>query len=123
MIDREVATYWRDQGYDLRHYLEKNWKAIGPKLVGKLHFYCGDMDNYFFNLPVYMFETFLEGTADPFYGGSFTYGRPMKGHGWRPMNNGELLKQMAAHIEKYRPAGEPLEPRGNPQPNPKAPTK
>lgn len=112
-IDREVASYWRDQGYDLRHHLEKNWKTIGPSLVGKLYLYCGDMDNYFFNLPVYMLETFLESTTEPHYDGTFSYGRPMKGHGWRPMNNAELLRLMANHIEKYRPAGEPKEPRSS----------
>ena len=109
-IDREVAAYWRDQGYDLRHHLEKNWKTIGPSLVGKIHLYCGDMDNYFFNLPVYMLESFLEGTREPNYGGTFSYGRPMKGHGWRPMNNADLLRAMSAHIEKYRPLGEPKRP-------------
>ena len=28
-IDREVAHYMRDHGYDLRHYLETNWPKIG----------------------------------------------------------------------------------------------
>ena len=120
MIDREVSAYWKDQGYDLRHHLEKNWKTIGPNLVGKLHLYCGDMDNYFFNLPVYMLETFLEGTSEPHYDGSFSYGRPMKGHGWRPMNNAELVRQMENHIEKYRPAGEPKQPRTSEPHEPRA---
>jgi hypothetical protein len=106
-IDREVARYWRDNGYDLRHYLEENWTRIGPDLVGKIHMYCGDMDNYYFNLPVYMLETFLEGTSRPYYSGSFSYGRPMKEHGWHPMNNADLLRLMAGHINKSRPTGEP----------------
>lgn len=106
-IDREVATYWREKGYDLRHYLAENWQRIGPDLVGKIHLYCGDMDNYYFNLPVYMLEEFLEGTKNPYYAGSFSYGRPMKGHGWRPMSNAEMLRQMARHVEKNQPAGAP----------------
>ena len=111
-IDREVAHYWREKGYDLRHYLAENWKTIGPDLIGKIHLYCGDMDDYYFNLPVYMLENFLEGTANPYYAGSFSYGRPMKGHGWHPMNNADLLREMAKHIEKNRPAGEPAISRG-----------
>jgi hypothetical protein len=30
----------------------------------------------------------------------------MKGHGWRPMTNAELIKMMAAHIAKNAPADE-----------------
>ena len=103
-IDRSVAEYWRDQGYDLRHYTEENWHTIGRELVGKLHFICGDMDNYYFNLPVYYMEEFLESTSDPYYAGSFRYGRPSKGHGWTPLTNAELFQEMARHIVRNAPA-------------------
>ncbi len=105
VIDREVATYWREQGYDLRHYTEENWAAIGSDLVGKLHFIVGDMDNYYFNRPVYLIEEFLESTDNPYYAGSFRYGRPAKGHGWSPITNSELLQEMARHIAANAPAG------------------
>lgn len=72
-IDKEVAAYWREH-YDLRHILERDWKTLGPKLVGKLHVYCGDMDNYYLNNAVYLAEAFLESTKDPYYGGSVDYG-------------------------------------------------
>ena len=36
MIDREVASYMRDTGYDLRHYFQENWSRIGPEIVGKI---------------------------------------------------------------------------------------
>ncbi len=104
-IDREVAQYWREEGYDLRYYTEQNWSTIGQHLVGKLHFICGDMDNYFFNQPVYMMEEFLEGTTDPYYAGSFRYGRPNKPHGWTPITNAELMDEMAALITQNTPAG------------------
>jgi hypothetical protein len=103
-IDPQVATYMRDHGYDLRYYLEKNWSTIGPQLVGKLHIYCGDMDNYYLNLAVYKLESFLQRTTNPAYGGSFEYGRPMKGHGWTPLNQAELLRVMADSIVKNAPA-------------------
>jgi enterochelin esterase-like enzyme len=102
-IDREVATYMRDRGYDLTSDLEKNWARIGPQLVGKLHLFCGDMDNYYLNLAVYNLENFLKNTKNPNYEGSFEYGRPMKGHGWSPYTVTELVKVMAAAVEKNRP--------------------
>jgi hypothetical protein len=105
-IDREVANYMRDNGYDLRHYIETNWLKIGRQLVGKLHIYCGDMDDYYLSLAVYMLENFLKNTKDPYYAGSFEYGRPMKGHGWHPMTNAEMCRMMAAEIAKNAPEGE-----------------
>jgi hypothetical protein len=105
-IDRQVANYMRDNGYDLRHYIETSWPKIGPQLVGKLHLYCGDMDDYYLNLAVYMLEDFLKNTKNPYYAGSFEYGRPMKGHGWHPMTNAELVKMMAAEIANNAPKGE-----------------
>jgi hypothetical protein len=103
-IDKEVASYMREQGYDLRYYLEQNWTKIGPQLVGKIHVFCGDMDNYYLNLAVYKLEDFLKHTNNPAYGGSFEYGRPMKGHGWTPLNQAELVRTMAEHISKNAPA-------------------
>ncbi len=104
-IDPTVAAYMRDHGYDLRYYLEQNWPRIGPQLTGKLHLYCGDMDNFYLNLAVYKLEGFLRGVTNPAYGGSFEYGRPMKGHGWSPLNQAELLRVMADYISKHAPAG------------------
>ena len=105
-IDHEVAEYLKD--YDLRFHLEKNWKMIGPQLVGKLHVYCGDMDNFYLNEAVYEMEAFLESTENPYYAGTFQYGRPRQTHGWNPFgrNTGEMEKAMAEHIEKNAPQGE-----------------
>lgn len=99
-IDREVALYMRDNGYDLRYNLEKNWSKIGPDLVGKIHVYCGDMDNYYLNLAVYQLEDFLKAADSPKAEAVFEYGRPMKPHGWQPFTNAELVKMMAARINK-----------------------
>ena len=62
-IDPDVATHWRDN-YDLRFILERDWASIGSKLRGKLHVYCGDMDNFYLNNAVYLLEEFLD-NADP----------------------------------------------------------
>ena len=94
-IDKSVAAYWRDNGYDLNYYLEKNWAKIGKDLNGKITVWVGDMDNYFLNLAVYkMEETFkrLKGRA------TFQYGRPMKPHGWQPVTNAEMVRQMSRHV-------------------------
>jgi len=102
-IDRDVALYMRDNGYDLRYNLEKNWSRIGADLVGKIHVYCGDMDNYYLNLAVYHLEDFLKSTDNPRAEAVFEYGRPMKPHGWQPFTNAELIRMMAARINKTLP--------------------
>ena len=107
VIDREVATYMRDHGYDLRYYIAQHWPTIGPKLVGKLHLLTGDMDDFFLAPALYMLQDFLDSTTVPAYGGDFRYGRPMKGHGWQPMTTANLLREMAAHIARAAPPGEP----------------
>ena len=73
VIDKKVADYWRDN-YDLGHILKRDWATLGPKMEGKIHIYCGDMDNYYLNNAVYLVEDMLKKTSNPFYGGEVTYG-------------------------------------------------
>ena len=98
-IDHSVAAYMRDHGFDLTSYARTNWAKIGSELKGKLHLYCGDMDNYSLNLAVYMLEDFMKTTDAQ---ATFEYGRPMKGHGWQPMTNAELVRMMSAQISRTR---------------------
>jgi hypothetical protein len=63
-IDRKVAEYWREH-YDLGYILKRDWPRLGTKLRGKLHIYCGDMDNYYLNNAVYLVEDTLVGLTDP----------------------------------------------------------
>jgi len=107
-IDRNVAVYMRDNGYDLRYYAQKNWSTIGSKLVGKLHIYCGEMDNFYLNLGVYLFEQFLRTSEHPHYAGAFEYGRPLKPHGWQPMHNAALVRMMADQMSRNAPMGTSL---------------
>jgi hypothetical protein len=72
-IDTIVAEYWKEN-YDLSYILERDWKKLGSKLKGKIHIYCGDMDNYYLNNAVYLMEDFLERTTDPYYDGEVDYG-------------------------------------------------
>ncbi|MCZ6725993.1 MAG: hypothetical protein O7A98_01405 [Acidobacteria bacterium] len=93
-IDPEVAEYWREN-YDLRHIMERDWATLGPKLEGKLHIYCGDMDNYYLNNAVYLTEKFLESTVDPYYAGVVDYGDRAE-HCW----NGD--HENGNHISRLR---------------------
>ena len=102
-IDREVAAYWREQGFDLREFAQRNWTTLGPRLAGKLHFFAGDMDDFYLNLAVYQFEEFLKNTTDPRSDAEFTYGRPMKGHSWHAYPWAELVRRMAAHVKQHAP--------------------
>ncbi len=64
VIDHGVANYWRDH-FDLRAILERDWSTLGPKLQGKLHIYCGTMDNYFLDNAVAMMDEYLKSTTNP----------------------------------------------------------
>lgn len=103
-IDHEVAAYMRDNGYDLRAYAERNWGTLGPKIVGKLHFFAGDMDDFYLNRAVYRFEEFLKSTTSPHYEAEFIYGRPMKGHAWHAFPWAEMVRRMAEHVRENAPA-------------------
>ena len=105
-IDPKVATYMKERGYDLREYAERNWATLGPKVVGKLHFFSGDMDDYHLNLGVYRFEQFLKSTTNPHYPGDFTYGRPTKGHSWHSYTWAEMVRMIADSTTAKAPPGE-----------------
>lgn len=72
-INPTVAAHWKEN-FDLTWILKRDWATLGPKLVGKLNIYCGDMDNYYLNNAVYLTEEFLEGTTTPYYNGEVAYG-------------------------------------------------
>jgi S-formylglutathione hydrolase FrmB len=105
-IDREVAHYMRDNGYDLREYAQRNWATLGPKLQGKLRFFVPDMDDFYLNLAMYQFEAFLKSTSNPKSDATFTYGRPTKGHSWHAWTWAEFVRQVGDAVAKNAPAGE-----------------
>ncbi len=116
-IDHEVAAYWREN-YDLRYILERDWETLGPKLVGKIHVYAGDMDNYYLNNAAYLMEEFLESTTDPYYGGVVDYGDRAE-HCWngdqensnaisRLRYNTMYLPAILEQIERTAPEGADL---------------
>jgi hypothetical protein len=106
VIDHHAADNMRDRGYDLREYAQRNWPTLGPKLQGKLHFFAGDMDNYYLDLAVYDFQNLVDSSSNPHSDADFTYGRPMKGHGWHSYTWAEMVKKMAGAVKREAPAGE-----------------
>lgn len=104
-IDREVAAYWREN-YDLLHHLKQNWSSLGPKLEGKLHVYCGDMDNFYLNVAAKEMELWLKQTENPHYPGVFIWGDG-KGHrfGREFSTEAERIRRMAEQVLQNRPEG------------------
>ncbi len=90
-LDPAVAEQWKK--YDLRLYMEANWKTLAPKLRGKIHLWVGDADNYFLNNAVHLLDVSLA-KADPPFVGEIVYG-PGKGHTWYGITDRQILDQMA----------------------------
>ena len=117
-IDKEVAAYWKER-YDLVHIMQRDWeKGLGQKLAGKVHLYVGDMDNYYLNNAVYLAETFLRATTNPWFAGEVAYGDRAE-HCWngdpvRPNYASRLryhqmfIPKAVARMEKTAPSGADL---------------
>ena len=116
-IDHDVAEYWKEN-FDLRHILERDWDKLGDNLKGKIHIYCGDMDNYYLNNAVYLMEDFLESTTEPYYEGEVLYGDRAE-HCWngdpdqpnaisRLRYNSMYVPKIMERIEKSAPLGADL---------------
>ena len=95
-IDHSVAEYWKEN-YDLLHVMKRDWNTLGPKLKGKIHIYCGDMDNWYLNNAVYWMEEFLESTENPYYDGDVDYGDRAE-HCW----NGDHSRPNATSRLRYQ---------------------
>ena len=100
-IDKSVADYWKEN-YDLRYILQRDWKTLGPKLQGKIHIYCGDMDNYYLNNAVYLMEDFLKKTNNPFYKGEVDYGDRAE-HCWNGDHNNPNYISRLRYNTQYLP--------------------
>ena len=114
VIDHQVADYWRDH-YDLDAIIQRDWRTLGPKLAGKLHFTVGDMDTYYLNLAVRRLQDFLDTPQNPYRISDFVYGRDMPhcytGDPSVPMSvsgrtvNQRYLPAMAEWMTKTAPEG------------------
>lgn len=116
-INRKVAEYWREN-YDLGYILQRDWAKLGPKLRGKIHLYCGDMDNYYLNNAVYLVEEILKKVTNPPAEAEVRYGDRAE-HCWngdpdqpnaisRLRYNTMYIPKILSRIEKTAPAGADL---------------
>ncbi len=111
-IDHEVAKYWKEH-YDLSAIMQRDWKTLGPKLAGKLHFYVGEADTFYLDRAVHLVKDFMDTTTDPYYRGSFEFG-VRKPHCYAgELAPGEGLNQhyfpeMVKHMEQTAPSGADL---------------
>ncbi|PIO48686.1 MAG: hypothetical protein CMR00_03205 [[Chlorobium] sp. 445] len=116
-IDHSVAAYWREN-YDLQHIIKRDWPKIGEKLKGKIHIYCGDMDNYYLNNAVYLMEETLKSLDNPKADAEVKYGDRFE-HCWngdptlpnyitRLRYNTMYVPKILERIEKTAPKGADL---------------
>lgn len=96
IIDKKVAEYWKEN-YDLAYILKRDWPEKGNDWKGKIHLYCGDMDNYYLNNAVYLAEEILEETTAPYYDGEVDYGDRAE-HCWNgDHENGNHISRLRYH--------------------------
>jgi hypothetical protein len=111
-IDHETAKYWQ-QHYDLSAIMQRDWKTLGPKLEGKLHFFVGEADSFYLDRAVHLLKDYLESTTDPYYHGSFEFG-VRKPHCYAGEYdsavglNQHYWPEMVKHMEQTAPAGSDL---------------
>ena len=116
-IDHKVAEHWREH-YDLRYIMQRDWATLGPKLRGKIHLYCGTLDNYYLNNAVKLVEEFLNSVTNPPAEAEVKYGLDCE-HCWngepslpnyitRMRYNTMYVPKILEHIENSAPAGADL---------------
>ena len=111
-IDHDVTKYWKEH-YDLSAIMQRDWKTLGPKLAGKLHFYVGEADTFYLDRAVHLLKDFLDTTTDPYYRGSFEFGM-RKPHCYAgdldPAVgiNQHYWPEMVKHMEQTAPPGADL---------------
>ncbi|MGC2446717.1 MAG: alpha/beta hydrolase-fold protein [Candidatus Sulfotelmatobacter sp.] len=111
-IDHEVAKYWKEH-YDLSAIMQRDWKTLGPKLAGKLHFWVGEADTFYLDRAVHLLKDFMDTTTDPYYRGSFDFG-VRKPHCYAgdidPVAglNQHYFPEMVKHMEETAPEGADL---------------
>lgn len=96
--DHDVAVYWRDHS-DLRYILQRDWKTLGPKLVGKIHIVVGTRDSFFLDNAVRLLQEFLENTREPYYAGDIKFG-PHQPHGYS--EDPKLPVEVGYFVERQR---------------------
>ena len=111
-INKDVAKYWQEH-FDLNYIMQRDWTTLAPKLAGKLHITVGDMDTWYLNNAVHMFQDFHDSAKNPYRVADFEYGY-MQPHCYTGGNgltaaerNGAFIQRMvtqfAERVEKTAP--------------------
>lgn len=117
VIDPAVANYWKEH-YDLNHIMQRDWATLGPKLTGKLHITVGDMDTWYLNNAVHLFQDFIDSPKNPYRAATFEYGyrQPHCYAGGGNISSGEsiatmyqrIMPQVAQRMKETAPKGADL---------------
>lgn len=96
-IDKAIVEHWKK--YDLKLVLERNWKALGPKLAGgKVNVWVGESDDYYLNVAVHRLKDEVEKFKEPPFDGKIEIElRRTHDHGgW---TRAEMLDAMAKRLK------------------------
>jgi hypothetical protein len=97
-IDQSIAAQWTQ--YDLRLYTEKNWKTLGPKLQGKLNIWMGDMDNFYLNNAMHLYQEMLNVQKEPLSDAKFTW---VRGAGHCDYEQVPMLEKIMTQMQQRLP--------------------
>jgi len=102
VIDPVVAQQWKSK--DLDDYLRSHWATVGPKVAGRMFFFCGSADNYFYNNALQLFQENTKKLSKP--KADFTFRWGLNGeHGWMPMTFPQLFTSVARYMARHAPDG------------------
>jgi hypothetical protein len=97
-IDKAIATQWTK--YDLRLYTEKNWQTLGPKLQGKLNIWMGDVDNFYLNNAMHLYQEMLNAQKEPITDAKFTW---VRGAGHCDYKQVPMLEKIMTQMQQRLP--------------------
>ena len=101
VIDKSVAASWRER-YDLGHILTRDWATLGPKLAGKLRINVGNMDTYYLDRAVRLFQERLGALANPTPDVVVDYGA-RDGHCWSGDHDHKNVESRLTYHERFIP--------------------
>ena len=97
-IDKAIATQWTK--YDLRLYTEKNWQTLGPKLQGKLNIWMGDVDNFYLNNAMHLYQEMHNAQKEPISDAKFTW---VRGAGHCDYKQVPMLEKIMTQMQQRLP--------------------
>lgn len=94
VINSTTAAHW--ENYDLLKYTKDNWLSLGPKIQDKIYIWMGDMDNFYLNNSMRLFDAYLNETSGPKSNAEIVFS-PMKGYCWE-YSHRKVLEQIQKRL-------------------------